>query len=137
MKFTITADQDEYIFGPEDIDPEVAALPITQTQNISPLGAARPLHPSVKMLNSRTTAVSAKFRSLVHGTIKIWYENGSGGAFQGSLGLGKEYTLNTYEGHTFFFTNEDKSIEYARYVMNKNQVILACNAGYFNSIRLV
>jgi len=83
---------------------------------------ARPIHPSVKLLNARTTAVSAKFRSLVHEPIKIWYENNQGGSFQGSLSLGKESTLDTYEGHVFFFTNDAKTVEYARFVMRKDQV---------------
>lgn len=83
------------------------------------------MHPSVKILNTRTTAVSAKFRSLISEPIKIWYENNNGGSFQGSLSLGKEYTLNTYEGHVFFFTNDAKTKEYARFVMRKDQVGLA------------
>ena len=46
-----------------------------------------------------------------------------GGSFQGSLTLGKEYTINTYEGHVFFFTEgDDKTKEYARFIMNKDQV---------------
>ena len=121
-QFVIASNQDEYIFGPGDIDPQIAVLPVATSTNTLPIAPARPLHPSVKILNTRTTAVSAKFRSLVPETIKIWYENKQGGAFQGSLGLGKEYTLNTYEGHVFFFTNEAKTVEYARYTMQKDQV---------------
>ena len=49
----------------------------------------------------------------------------AGGSFQGSLTLGKEYTINTYEGHVFFFTEgDDKTKEYARFIMNKDQVRL-------------
>jgi hypothetical protein len=120
----IVKSQDEYIFGPEDIDPAIAALPVAQSLNSLPTSPARPIHPSVKILNSRTTAVSAKFRSMVRDPIKIWYENGSGGSFQGALALGKEYTLNTYEGHVFFFTNDAKTIEFARFRMRKDQVRL-------------
>ena len=80
-------------------------------------------NPHVKFLNSRTTAMSAKFRCFVTSTVHIWYDNGLGGSFQGSLTLGKEYTINTYEGHVFFFTEgDDKTKEYARFVMDKDQV---------------
>ena len=34
----------------------------------------------------------------------MWYDDGMGGSFQGTLTLGKESTTNTYEGHVFFFT---------------------------------
>ena len=80
-------------------------------------------NPHVKFLKSRTTAMSAKFRCFVPSTVHIWYDNGLGGSFQGSLTLGKEYTINTYEGHVFFFTEgDDKTKEYARFVMDKDQV---------------
>ena len=80
-------------------------------------------NPHVKFLNSKTTAMSAKFRCFVPSTVHIWYDNGLGGSFQGSLTLGKEYTINTYEGHVFFFTEgDDKTKEYARFSMDKNQV---------------
>lgn len=55
--------------------------------------------------------------------VKIWYENNNGGSFQGSLSLGKEYTLNTYEGHVFFFTNDAWTKEYARLVMRKDRAL--------------
>ena len=45
---------------------------------------------------------------------------------QGTLGLGKEYTINTYVGHVFFFTDmKDKTKEYGRFVMKADQVSLA------------
>lgn len=115
------ADQDEYIFEPASTtgaDP----TPSVVAKAGEPVSGARPMHPSVKLLNSRTTAVAAKFRSMVPENIKIWYENNQGGSFQGSLSLGKEYTLNTYEGHVFFFTNEAKTKEFARFTMSKDQV---------------
>lgn len=111
------AGQDYYAFGPAH---GLSRLPVAK-ESAAPTAVARPIHPSVKLLNARTTAVSAKFRSLVHEPIKIWYENNQGGSFQGSLSLGKEYTLNTYEGHVFFFTNDAKTVEYARFVMRKDQ----------------
>jgi hypothetical protein len=110
------------VFGPPLSSP-LGATALKATEALVPSSSARPLHPSVKYLNQRTTAVSAKFRSMIPGTIKIWFENGAGGSFQGSLGLGKEYTLNTYEGHEFFFTNEEKSKEFGRFKMRKEQVL--------------
>ena len=56
--------------------------------------------------------------------IHIWYNDNKGGSYQGLLTLGKEYTINTYEGHVFFFTkSDDKSFEYARHVMNRETVV--------------
>eukprot|EP00598_Pedospumella_elongata_P003827 CAMPEP_0184979112 /NCGR_PEP_ID=MMETSP1098-20130426/9466_1 /TAXON_ID=89044 /ORGANISM="Spumella elongata, Strain CCAP 955/1" /LENGTH=511 /DNA_ID=CAMNT_0027502379 /DNA_START=62 /DNA_END=1597 /DNA_ORIENTATION=- len=111
---------DYYAFGP--VHGHISPLPVAK-ETAAPVAVARPIHHSVKLLNSRTTAVSAKFRSLIPEPIKIWYENNQGGSFQGSLSLGKEYTLNTYEGHVFFFTNEEKTVEFARHVMRKDQVL--------------
>ena len=43
------------------------------------------------------------------------FEDGSGGSAQGLLGVGKETTTNTYEGHVFFFTEQgNKAKEVAR-----------------------
>lgn len=119
----VRADQDEYIFEPASTATGTSPAPSVVAKAGEPVSGARPMHPSVKLLNSRTTAVAAKFRSLVPENIKIWYENNQGGSFQGSLSLGKEYTLNTYEGHVFFFTNEAKTKEFARFTMSKDQVL--------------
>lgn len=79
-------------------------------------------HASVKLIGHRTYAMSAKFRSLVHAT-DYYYDDGGEGTFQGTLQLGKESTTNTYEGHVFYFTESgNKSNEYARFKMSKNQV---------------
>jgi len=122
---------DYYAFGP--VQGHISPLPVSK-ETAAPIAVARPIHPSVKLLNSRTTAVSAKFRSLIPEPIKIWYENNQGGSFQGSLSLGKEYTLNTYEGHVFFFTNEEKTVEFARHVMRKDQVF---SANFTHSVTLL
>lgn len=39
------------------------------------------------------------------------------------LFTGGEYTVNTYEGHVFYCTNEQKTIEYARFLMTQDQVL--------------
>lgn len=80
-------------------------------------------NPHITLLGTGTTAMSAKFRSLVP-SMDMWYEDGRGGTFQGTLTLGRESTTNTYEGHVFFFTDSaDRKIEYARFTMDKNRVL--------------
>ncbi len=75
------------------------------------------------MINAPTTATSAKFRNLIPATIDIYYEDGGDGVFQGTLDLGKEYTINTYEGHVFYFTEKGrKELEVARFVIDKDVV---------------
>ena len=64
----VRADQDEYVFEPA-ASPDGA--PVVVAKAGEPVSGARPLHPSVKFLNSRTTAVAAKFRSMVPENIKI------------------------------------------------------------------
>ena len=49
-------------------------------------------------------------------SMDMWYEDGLGGSFQGTLTLGKESTTNTYEGHVFFFTGMFVNIYYMMYV---------------------
>lgn len=54
----------------------------------------------------------------------MWYDDGRGGSSQGSLELGKEYTVNSYEGHVFFFTRQgDKSKVFARHVVSGDKVL--------------
>eukprot|EP00981_Chlorochromonas_danica_P005623 scaffold1160_cov174-Ochromonas_danica.AAC.23 len=77
-----------------------------------------------QVLNHRTTATSAKFRCLVPQGVDIYYEDGRGGLSQGSLGIGQEYTVNTYEGHVFFFTLKgNKEKELARFTMDSKKVL--------------
>mmetsp|Transcript_18595 Transcript_18595/g.25684 ORF Transcript_18595/g.25684 Transcript_18595/m.25684 type:complete len:532 (+) Transcript_18595:25-1620(+) len=95
----------------------------TSEYSFEPLEKMVTKNPFVTILNVRTTAMSAKFRCFVPSKVHIWYDNGQDGSFQGFLTLGKEYTINTYEGHVFYFTEgDDKTKEYARFVMNKDQV---------------
>jgi len=75
------------------------------------------------LLNVRSTAINAKIRNYVPNRIHVWFDNYQGGLFQGFLELGGEYTVNTYEGHVFYCTNEQKTIEYARFLMTQDQVL--------------
>lgn len=61
---------------------------------------------------------------MIRNKIKIWYDDGRGGAENGHLSLGQETTTNTYVGHTFFFTDYyDKKKVLARYTMRADQVL--------------
>lgn len=102
---TIISGLNDYYFGPQ--------RPATRRTHS---------HPSVRIIGERTQAMSAKFRSLVP-SADYYYDDGRGGTFQGTLPLRKESTINTYEGHVFFFTesgNKDNVI--ARFTMDKNRV---------------
>jgi prolyl 4-hydroxylase len=87
------------------------------------------LHPRVKSLNRRSTSVGAKFKSLYHKPLQIWYEDGRDGIDQGLLGPGKETTTNTYEGHVFYFTEKPmwgkkKGKEVARFTITTDPLYL-------------
>lgn len=102
----------------------ITVLSSKDLYHIGPVEVKKTKNPYVKYLNAPTTSMNAKFRCLIPDTINIWYEDGKGGSPQGSLSLGKEYTVNTYEGHVFYFTSQaDKSIEYARFTMDKEKVV--------------
>jgi prolyl 4-hydroxylase len=80
--------------------------------------------PFIQLLHRKSTSASAKFRSLVPTPVDVWYDNGADGIFQGSLDLGKEYTVNSYEGHVFYFTARgDKSKVFARHTVARDQVL--------------
>lgn len=106
----------------------VTLTPPSASGSVSPASDAenftsRP-HPNVVSIRgSRTTAQSAKFRSLSSRTLDIWFDNGADGSFQGSLKSGQETTTTTYAGHVFYFTlSKNKSHEVARFTMTPNQV---------------
>ena len=87
------------------------------------------LHPRVRSLNKRSTSVGAKFKSLYHKPLNIWYEDGRGGIEQGLLGPGKETTTNTYEGHVFYFTENalfggKKGKEVARFTISQKPLYI-------------
>jgi hypothetical protein len=79
-------------------------------------------HPQVEVMGETTTSMGAMFRCLCK-SVDYWWENGEGGAYQGTLTMGKETTTNSYEGHVFFFTESgNKEKELARFTMHKDQV---------------
>jgi prolyl 4-hydroxylase len=83
-------------------------------------------HPSVRDIpGPRTTATSAKFRSLSSRPIQIWYDNGTPEmSFQGELISGQETTTNAYQGHVFFFTEKaNKKNVLAKHTISADQVL--------------
>ena len=68
--------------------------------------------------NTHTTHMSAKFKSLYPFKLTRFYDdNSQEGVYQGTISLGQENTVATYEGHVFFFVlssdleNEKKKIK--------------------------
>jgi prolyl 4-hydroxylase len=91
--------------------------------NIRSYERQHPAVTSLKPSERATHAMSVKFRSLIRGKVKIWYDDHRGGVENGHLGLGQETTTNTYEGHEFFFTDyHNKDKVYARFRMHSGQV---------------
>lgn len=80
--------------------------------------------PFIRSLGVRSTSASAKFRCLVPDEVDVWYHDGGNGIYQGTLSLGKEYTVNSYDGHVFYFTEKgNKKKEYARFTVSGDRVI--------------
>jgi hypothetical protein len=81
----------------------------------------------IKIIGARTAAMSVKFKCHCKG-FDYYFDDGGDGVFQGSLTLGKETTINTYEGHTFYFTEKNnKSKELARFLMTADKVTKESN----------
>lgn len=73
-------------------------------------------------LNQRSTSVNVRFRSLAP-MIDMWYDGGGDEpSYQGSLALGQESNVNTYEGHVFFMTVGTKQREIVRYTIKADDV---------------
>jgi hypothetical protein len=107
--FVIKGNVKEYHIRPSDADflKEKPVQPPAKRQQRK-AAADRPKgapHPAIKFLNTPTTSMNAKFRCFVPDPVHIWYDDKKGGLYQGLLTLGKEYTINTYQGHVFYFTN--------------------------------
>ena len=70
--------------------------------------------------------MNARFRSLAPSSVDYWYDDGGEGVYQGTLTMGKEASINTYEGHVFYFTeSNNKQREVVRFVMDKDKVMYA------------
>ena len=86
-------------------------------------GDGKYLDSPMKIIGARTAAMSVKFKCHCK-AFDYYFDDGGAGVFQGSLLLGKETTINTYEGHTFYFTEKgNKNKELARYLMVADKVI--------------
>jgi len=84
----------------------------------------------IKPIGQRTTAMSAKFRCLTSYEVDYYYDDGDEGTFQGTLSLGKETTINTYETHVFYFTKKGrKNKEVVRFEMNAEQILVRRRRG--------
>ena len=81
-------------------------------------------HPQITIMHEPTTAMTARFRCLSPSPVDYYYFDGRKGTFQGSLTVGKETSVNTYEGHVFYFTLAGQpNNEISRFSMDKNQVL--------------
>ncbi|KAJ1401309.1 hypothetical protein B484DRAFT_405765 [Ochromonadaceae sp. CCMP2298] len=109
-QYVILSSIEQYIFSPR---PGEREPPVFRESS----------NPRVKLLNKGTLACAAKFRSMVPGIVHMWFEDGGAGSFQGALNLGKESTINTYEGHVFYFTDVKRTVEYARFDMKRDLVL--------------
>ena len=128
-KVVITPSQSYYEFAPVESTDSVGEIKkshkvgyeyerIQRDSNVN-----HGLHPAVTLLHSGTTAMSAKFRSLVS-AVDYYYDDGRDGIYQGRLKLGQESTTNTYEGHVFYFTRAgDKQAVLERFKMDKDRVL--------------
>lgn len=77
----------------------------------------------VKIMGTKSSSLTAKFRCLCSGGVDYYYNDGMDGSYQGSLSMGSEVSTNSYEGHSFFFTEKgNKGKEIARFVLVKETV---------------
>ena len=77
----------------------------------------------VTIMGTRSSSLTAKFRCLCSGGVDYYYDDGKDGSFQGSLVMGSEVSTNSYEGHTFFFTEKgNKGNEIVRFLLTKDTV---------------
>ena len=59
----------------------------------------------------------------------MWYDNGNEGTFHGRLKLGQETTVNSYQGHKFYFTElDDDQTRVANITASVDQVLYIINA---------
>jgi hypothetical protein len=121
-KIIISQNDAFYSVGPEETIKKNVILDGI-TQEYKPMKKEKvEVKNTITIIGQRTTAMAAKFRCLVS-SMDYYYDDGGEGSFQGFLTLGRETTINTYEGHVFYFTERDnKTNEIARFIMDKDQV---------------
>lgn len=56
------------------------------------------------LIASFSKTVPVKFRNLSNRTIALWYDDGDGGQRQGVIAEGSDTSTNSYDGHTFCFS---------------------------------
>jgi len=80
--------------------------------------------PFYRVLNHHSTSASVKFRNIIPAKVDVYYDDGKDGIPQGTLELGMEYTVNSYAGHVFFFTeHKQKHKVLARHTVDPKRVL--------------
>jgi prolyl 4-hydroxylase len=80
--------------------------------------------PFYRLLNTPSTSASAKFRNIIPAKVDVYFDDGKDGIPQGTLELGMEYTVNSYAGHVFFFTeHKQKHKVLARHTVDPKRVL--------------
>jgi hypothetical protein len=120
-KIDVTSSVKVYYVGPKGKGHKLQKK-VTPDLGLTKGGNKKVLGSPVTIIGTKSTAMAAKFQC--HCTaVDYYYDDGGDGVFQGSLTLGKETTINTYQGHTFFFTQKNKKKNVlARYLMVVDKV---------------
>jgi hypothetical protein len=81
-------------------------------------------HPQVVLLNSHSSGMGAKFKSLSNRMLDLWFDDGREGIYEGHLRPGQVTTTNTYIGHKFFVTVHGKKSEVvSKFTIRPDKVI--------------
>lgn len=81
-------------------------------------------HPNIIPLTHTTTACAAKFVSMSSRPLDMYWDDGRHGVEQGALQAGATTTTNSYETHTFYFTEVgNKEAEVARVTIVPGQTV--------------
>jgi hypothetical protein len=123
---TIKPDKRTYSFEPFSSFSSSSSSSFTKSSSLSAASDNNPApKPLIKLMNRLSTSCSAKFRNHVPNAIDIWYDDGRDGTYQGTLDLGKEYTVNSYVGHVFYFSEKgNKGKVYIRHTVAADKVIV-------------
>jgi hypothetical protein len=121
---TVKPNKRAYSFEPFSAFSSSSTSSFTKSSSLSAASETIPApKPFIKVLNRASTSCNAKFRNHVPNAIDIWYDDGRDGTYQGTLDLGKEYTVNSYVGHVFYFTEKgNKSKVYIRHTVAADKV---------------